>query len=136
MSSIRRRLTFPALFVLLGATVAVIGGAAPAAAYCYYGAKPLSFFHNGYMRARENVQYSSTCDGDSIYKGKAQDSVTDGHCAKVEVWDEPIKSTPVTACTTGAWVNYTYWDQQGNSAALMRLCYGGTCGPYYWFYGH
>lgn len=136
MSSLaRRRLAPPALLVLLlAATAAVVGVAPQASAACYqHTALPITYSHSGYVRAREGVQYPSTCDRDSVYKGLLQDSVTDRSCAWAQVWDEPVKSTPVTACTTGAWVGFTYWDQQGNSNALMRLCYGGGCSAYYWF---
>lgn len=50
--------------------------------------------------------------------------------------DPTTVSTPATSCTTGGFTNYTWWDQNNNTSARMRLCGGGTCTPYYDTWGY
>jgi hypothetical protein len=75
---------------------------------------------SGIEIAYETVQYADTCDEDSIYKGKIKDSLTDGSCAYAHFYD-PGKTTQGRACTTGQFANYTFWDQQGDSSALIEV---------------
>lgn len=82
--------------------------------------------HGSVNRGEETVQNLGTCDNDGIYLGRLKDLVTDGSCVWAEYFD-PNQSTPVTACTTGVYVNYTWFDQNGNSSANYRLCYNPAC---------
>lgn len=70
---------------------------------------------------------TSTCDGDSNYRGQLQDVVDgDGFCAYA-VWWDPSRSVVGSQCTTGPWKTYNAWDQQGNSSATYALCADWQC---------
>lgn len=75
---------------------------------------------NGVEIAYETTPYGSTCDGDSEYRGKVKDSLSDGSCAYTYFYDT-TRSTHGQACTTGSYANYTFWDRQSNSSAEIEL---------------
>jgi hypothetical protein len=119
--------------VLLIATPAQAGCTGRGAANEY----SITYYTNGTAAAREHpYPYSgttSTCDGDSQYRGQVQDSKTDGHCAYV-VFRDPTDAVEGSECTTGAWATFTGWDQQGNSDAYYALCLNYNCSDFPVYY--
>ncbi len=87
-----------------------------------------------YVAAREAVQYPSTCDGDQFYAGQVEDSVTDGSCAYIDVYDDDPSylATQGYSCTTYAWSGFGYSD-----GWYLPYCSGGFSHLYVWvdYYG-
>lgn len=70
---------------------------------------------------------TTTCDRDNQYRGQLQDVIDgDGFCAW-SVWRDPSQSAVASQCTTGPWLTYNAWDQQGNSSASYALCGDWQC---------
>ncbi|ACY99860.1 MULTISPECIES: hypothetical protein [Thermomonospora] len=125
------------LAVAVAAAGAVALTAAPAQALC--GGKGVadtgSLYANGYLIARETVQYASTCDGDNYYAGKVLDARTDGSCAYARYYDAGVWSTQGVSCTTGAYANYSWRDRNGDRSATIRIAVDyGYAQDYTWGY--
>jgi hypothetical protein len=110
------------LAAVLFATVVPITlatSASPAGAACSPGAAVIATSFGA-----EQVQYSSTCDGDGFYAGQAYDSATaDGYCTAVRFKNHGTTSSgwiQGQACTTGGFTNY---NAQGGPFDL-RVCRG------------
>ncbi|WP_189329045.1 hypothetical protein [Actinoplanes ianthinogenes] len=109
------------------ATVLVGVSASPAMADCSGVGNPYSPFNlwiGGILRGQEAVQYASTCDGDSNYRGKVNDTYTDGYQNCIKYYDP---GTTTQGCSGGSWVNFQFYDQQSNSDAYWAGCAGSTC---------
>lgn len=82
---------------------------------------------------REEAQYSSTCDWDTIYAGKVQDNWTDGYCVDAIFVDDPwIGGYPTnhyqgTACTS-SWAYYSYYDPTPDSYTVAIVICRGALG--------
>ncbi len=104
------------------------GGAEPAGAYCsQWGSAATITPYWG----QERVQYSSTCDGDDIYKGKVRDVYTDGKCVTVQVGASSLGPwiTMTSACSW-SYVNFTAWTTGYED---IRICRGSLgCTGSYW----
>lgn len=79
---------------------------------------------------REHTPNVNTCDGDAIYKGKVTDKVSDGSCVTVQFKEGSTIYTQGTSCNSSG-LNYTFWDQNGNTWSSIRICKQGTatCSP-------
>lgn len=79
---------------------------------------------------REHTPNVSTCDGDGIYKGKVTDKVSDGFCVTVQFKEGSTIYTQGVSCNATG-LNYTFWDQNGNTWSSIRICKQGTatCSP-------
>lgn len=123
----QRRLRLVLLITAMLAGSLVVGTSS-ADAICTPNAATATYSSpDGVVRARERAQYLSTCDGDNIYKGQLQDPVTDGSCSWATYEDANQSSVPVVACTTGVYKDYTWFDQNGDSFAIISLCWNGGC---------
>jgi hypothetical protein len=109
----------------LSAGLAVATVQAPAAgAYCYNWDWTW-IFHNWGL---EQSQNSTTCNADGIYAGKVRDGVDDGSCVWVQFIEWGTGTyTQQTSCSTTSWSNYLWYDQTGNTDALIRLCRNQGC---------
>jgi hypothetical protein len=77
----------------------------------------------GQEDARRSGSVTESCGGNGVYYGRVYDAVTDGSCVYAKFQD-PVGRyyTNGVACTTGAWSNFTFWDQTGDSWALINVC--------------
>lgn len=103
--------------------------AQPAAAWCAGVNQPrqFDFFYGSNIVARESYSDGGTCDGNTYYAGKVQDSYTDGSCAYVKLTEDYSNIwTQQTSCTTGAWVGYTYDDADGSFGFSVWTTYAGS----------
>lgn len=120
--SIRRsakRVLAAAVTAGLGALAAVVV-ATPAEAFCEGrgGGYTYTRHYNGHAIAQER-QISGTCDQDGIYNGQLRDLYTDGYAARVWYWDGDFKGD--YAYSSGGWVNYRWYDQDGDYGAIVEL---------------
>jgi hypothetical protein len=126
MSTIRR---IAVGFSIAAATATALVGvsSAPAMADCSgvgNPTSPINLYIGGVIRGQEAVQYNSTCDGDSEYRGKVSDTYTDGSTNCIRYYD-PNQSTQ--GCSGGGFVNFAFWDPQSNSDARWAGCASAGC---------
>ncbi len=65
------------------------------------------------------IQYPSTYDGDGIIAAKVRDVLTDGSCVTAIYRDGGQNYPQATSCRH--WTNHLFFDQTGNSSALVRV---------------
>ena len=98
--------------------------APPAVAYCKNGSWTWVFLDWG----RERSQNSATCNNDGIYAGEVGDFLNDGSCVWVQFIEWGTGTyTQQTSCSTTTWASYLWYDQTGNTDALIRLCRNQGC---------
>ena len=89
-------------------------------AYCNYKGEPKWLdswlFHDGRWGAG-GPQYSSTCDGDNIYKGTIKDIKEDQRYVQVRLASRLDMSNEFIHVYTGTYREYTMWGKW-----YMRLC--------------
>lgn len=110
--------------VILG--ILIFGSPQPVEAYCVqpFTADPLIT-----AWGKETTPNQNTCDGDGIYKGKVFDILTDGSCVWVQFREGSTVYTQATSCNASG-INYTFWDQNGNSFSDIRICRSQGCSLY------
>jgi hypothetical protein len=116
-------------FTVAAATASALVGvsAAPALADCSGTGNPVSpinLYIGGVLRGQEAVQYASTCDGDSNYRGKVSDTYTDGSKNYIRYYD-PSQTTQ--GSSGGAFVNFQFYDPQNNDDAYWAGCTTSAC---------
>ena len=71
--------------------------------------------------------YQGTCDWDNTYHGWLIDNVTDGSCVWAEYIDDGWWGVQAYTCTTGAWIDYWKWDNNGDFSSSLNLCRNQGC---------
>lgn len=106
--------------------------AAPAEAVCYGrgDGATLTRTYNGHVVAVER-QASGTCDGDNIYNGQLRDPYTDGYSARARYNDQGYNAI-VAYASSNTWVDYRFYDQDGNSFAEIQIYSSPASRPSYY----
>jgi hypothetical protein len=121
MRTTAKRVATGAIAAVVGSLAAVVVAAAPAEAYCagQGNGQTLSVYYGGHLVAQER-QVVGTCDGDGVYNGELRDTRDDGYAARAWYVDGSFQGI-VKYAYTSDWVNYTFYDQNGNSSAGIQV---------------
>jgi hypothetical protein len=126
-----------AALLVLGSLVLTFGVGVPAAqAHCAGANNPGFVFVGDWGKESARGGFSSTtCDGDHIYRGNVYDTLTDGSCVTAQYSDNNQVFNQATSCDA-AGLAYTFFDQNGNSSASLRLCRNQGCGAWVPTFGY
>jgi hypothetical protein len=115
------------LVVVALVLVAIPITANPVSARCVGEGNRGNIIGNTYSHEDDRSGSNNTCDGDTWYSGRYMDPPpNNGWCATVQISDSSLpwyyggKRTFPQACTTGAWVNYSFNDN--NTNLDFRVC--------------
>lgn len=125
----RWRAASAALALLATTLVTLTVSAAPAQASCAgYQVERTIWVGSAGAEATQVSPNNESCTRNRVYYGRVYDAVTDGSCVYAKFQD-PIGThfTQGIACTTGGWSNFTFWDQTGDSWALINVCTKYDC---------
>lgn len=78
------------------------------------------------------IQHPSTYDGDGIIAASVVDVLTDRSCVWAVYWDGGQSHHQAKSCRY--WTDHLFYDQTGNSSALVRVNRERHSDPYNWIH--
>ena len=134
----RWRAAFAVLATCTVSMLVSVVTATPAQARCNGVGNPVTMVlrnNAGLAIARERP-ISGVCDNNNVYGGDLQDSLTDGSCAFLDIYDYnggERYNLGVVECVTGDWERFGYFERDGFSWLVLRTNYAAVTRNSYGF---